>query len=191
MSAPLEPASPWRASRIVATMFPLLVLLSIVVTLGSGFVLQELQATYLSNPVLLLLVPAMIGMGGNLGAILSSRLSSRLHLGVLSFDPRNEVLQTNVAAILVLGGSIFLGLGVVAYLLGHLIGAPLGLDHVLTITLATGMGLTVAVIVLSVATTYLSYRFGVDPDDTTIPIVTNLCDVLGVVILSGVSSYVL
>jgi mgtE-like transporter len=32
---------------------------------------------------------------------------------------------------------------------------------------------------------------GLDPDDTTIPVVTNLCDILGVVILAVVASVVL
>ena len=58
-------------------------------------------------------------------------------------------------------------------------------------TLVTGVALAVIAIVFSFATTYASYQFGIDPDDTTIPIVTNVVDVFGMVIFIGVSTLVL
>jgi len=78
----------WRTRTIVATMFPLLVVLS-VLEMGSGFVLESLEATYLDNPTLLVLVPVMIGMGGNLGAIFSARLSTH------SFAVRHVTSSSN------------------------------------------------------------------------------------------------
>lgn len=180
----------WSLRSIVGTMFPLLVALSIL-EMGSGFVLESLEETYLSNPTLLILVPVMIGMGGNLGAILSSRLSTRIHLGTMRFDPADPVLWTNVFAILSLAATVFLALGVIAWVIGQLVAAPLALSVLLTITLVSGMSLTVVAILLSVGATYVSYRFGLDPDDTTIPVVTNVCDILGVIILSGVALVVL
>ena len=181
----------WTVRAIVGTMLPLLVVLSILVTLGSGFVLEELEETYLGNPTLLVMVPVMIDMGGNLGAILSSRLSTRLHLGILSFDPRDTVLWTNIVAILALAATIFTVLGFAAYLIGQFVAAPLPLGTLLTISLASGMLLAVFAIAISLIATYVSYQFGLDPDDTTIPIVTNMCDILGVIILSGVAIAVL
>lgn len=186
-----EPTNTWSVKHIVGTMFPLLVVLSIL-EMGSGFVLETLEETYLGNPTLLVLVPVMIGMGGNLGAILSSRLSTRLHLGLLEFDPRNVVLWTNVLAILALAATIFTTLGIVAWGIGHLVtGEPLALRDLLLISVASGMALAVVVVLLSIAATYVSYTRGLDPDDTTIPVVTNLCDILGVVILSVVAIAVL
>ncbi len=187
-----HPGSPatWTVRSIVATMFPLLVALSLL-EMGSGFVLEELEATYLDNPTLLVLVPVMIGMGGNLGAILSARLSTSLHLGTISFDPRDGTLRTNVAAVLSMAATVFVLLGLAAWVVGHLVAAPMGLSTVLTITVVSGLSLTAVVIVLSVSATYVSYRLGLDPDDTTIPVVTNVGDVLGVIILSGVAVAVL
>jgi len=180
----------WTISHIVGTMFPILIGLS-VLEMGSGYVLEELQETYLGNPTLLVLVPVMIGMGGNLGAILSSRLSTRLHLGVLEFDVRDEVLWTNVIAILGLAATVFSALGVAAWVVGQLIAEPMALSELLLISISSGMSLAVIAIGLSLAATYVSYTRGLDPDDTTIPVVTNLCDILGVVVLSGVAIVVL
>ncbi len=187
---PDEPTDTWSLRHIVATMFPILIALS-VLEMGSGYVLEELEETYLANPTLLVLVPVMIGMGGNLGAILSSRLSTRLHLGLLEFDPRDEVLWTNVMAILGLAATIFTALGIVAWLVGRFIAEPMAFVDLMLISVVSGMVLAVLAIVLSVLATYVSYRQGLDPDDTTIPVVTNVCDILGVIVLSGVAIVVL
>ncbi|ELZ11761.1 magnesium transporter [Natrinema thermotolerans] len=187
---PDESVNTWSVRSIVATMFPILIALSIL-EMGSGYVLEELEATYLANPTLLVLVPVMIGMGGNLGAILSSRLSTRLHLGLLEFDPRDEVLWTNVLAILGLAATIFTALGIVAWLVGQFIAEPMALVDLMVISVVSGMVLAGLAIVLSVLATYVSYKQGLDPDDTTIPVVTNVCDILGVIVLSGVAIVVL
>ena len=189
-AGPDDPLNTWTIRHIVGTMFPILLVLS-VLEMGSGYVLEELESTYLANPTLLVLVPVMIGMGGNLGAILSSRLSTRLHLGLLEFDPRDEVLWTNVLAILGLAATIFSALGVAAWLVGQVIAEPMALTDLLLISIVSGMLLAVIAVVLSVGATYVSYTQGLDPDDTTIPVVTNLCDILGVVVLSGVALIVL
>jgi mgtE-like transporter len=180
----------WRFRTIVVTMFPILITLS-VLEMGSGYVLESLEATYLDNPTLLILVPVMIGMGGNLGAILSSRLSTRLHLGTLEFSPRDEQLWTSIAAIMLLAVTVFSALGVAAWGLGRLVAEPMALADLLVISVGSGMLLAVFAVVLSVAATYVSYQQGLDPDDTTIPVVTNVCDILGVVVLSGVAIAVL
>lgn len=187
---PDKPLDTWSIRSIVATMFPILIVLS-VLEMGSGYVLEELEETYLANPTLLVLVPVMIGMGGNLGAILSSRLSTRLHLGVLEFDPRDEVLWTNIVAILGLAATIFSALGVAAWVVGQVIAEPMALVDLMLISVISGMLLAALAVVLSLGATYVSYRQGLDPDDTTIPVVTNLCDILGVVVLSGVAIVVL
>ena len=180
----------WTVRSIVTTMIPLLIVLSIL-EMGSGLVLETLEETYLANPTLLILVPVMIDMGGNLGSILSSRLSTRLHLGTLSFSPRDVALWTNVAAILGLAVTIFAALAVAAYGIGRLYAGPMAFSDLLVISMVSGMVLAFVAVVLSIAASYASYRLGLDPDDTTIPIVTNLCDILGVVILSVVALMVL
>ena len=181
----------WETRAIVVTMMPILVTLS-VLQMGSGYVLEPLEETYLGNPTLLVMVPVMIDMGGNLGCIMSSRLSTRLHLGMLSFRAKDPDLQMNVGAILALAFTIFTGLGLATYAIGvYVYGEPIPLVDLLTISLVSGMLLAVLAIVISIGATWLSYRWGLDPDDTTIPVVTNICDILGVVILSVVAIIVL
>ncbi len=184
----------WSTRSIVATMMPLLVVLSLA-EMVSGFVLEDLKQTFVTYPTLLVLVPVMIGMGGNLGAIMSSRLSTALHLGTLEFRASDPSIQKNVLAVVSLGATLFTVLGVAAWALSRVpfveVGGGVSFVDSLVISVVSGMALTAFVVCLSLAATYASYRLGVDPDDTTIPVVTNLCDILGVVVLSAVSLVVL
>lgn len=171
-------------------MFPLLVVLSFIV-LFAGIRLESAEELLEEFAILAVMVPTMVAMGGNLGAILSARLSTRFHLGTTELDPRDRVLWANVLAILALAFTIFTTLALGAYAIGIVIGSEIGLGTILFISLVSGMSLAVVAIVFSFATTYVSYRLGIDPDDTTIPVVTNVVDVFGMVIFIGVSYAVL
>ena len=190
MVVPQGSLGTWEWRTIVGNMFPLLIVLSVIV-LFAGFALESAEESLLRDFALLaVMVPTMVDMGGNLGAILSSRLSTRFHLGTTELDPRDRVLWANVAAVLALALSIFTALAVGAYLIGQVIGAALGLVDLLVISLVSGMSVALIAVVFSFATTYASYRLGVDPDDTTIPVVTNVVDVFGMVIFLSVSALV-
>lgn len=180
----------WRVRRIVGNMFPLLVILSVIV-LWAGVTLEDARAMLAEYPLIAVMVPTMVGVGGNLGAIFSARLTTRLHLGTTEFDPRDTELLANVAAILALAATTFTALAVGAWVIGRVIGAALGIVELLVISLGSGMAVAVIAICFSIAATYGSYRLGIDPDDTTIPIVTNVVDVFGMLIFIGVASAVL
>lgn len=187
-----ESLGTWEARSILVNSLPLLVALSVVV-LYAGLVLEDAGDLLAEFGSLAVMVPVMIATGGNLGAILSSRLSTRLHLGTTAFDPRDRTLWANVAAILALAATLFTALAVGAWLVERLVGSGAGptLPELLTIALASGMSVAVAAVAFSLAATYGSYRLGIDPDDTTVPVVTNLVDVFGMVVFVAVSRAVL
>jgi len=190
MMVPSGSLGSWETKKIVSNMFPLLVVLCAIVLIA-GITLEDAEEMLNEYGILAVMVPTMVDMGGNLGAILSSRLSTRFHLGTTELDPKDKVLWANVGAILALAATIFTALAVGAYLLGAFLGFGLPLVTLLTISLISGMSVAVIAIVFSFAATYASYRLGIDPDDTTIPIVTNVVDVFGMVIFIGVSAIVL
>ena len=190
MAAGASSLESWEWKRIVRNMFPLLLVLSVIV-LWAGITLEEAEQLLEEFALLSVMVPTMVAMGGNLGAILSARLSTRFHLGTTSLDPRDRVLWANVLAILALAATLFTALAVGAYVVGIVIGASLALWQLLVISLCSGLSVAVLAVILSFGTTYVSYRLGIDPDDTTIPIVTNIVDVFGMVIFIGVSTLVL
>lgn len=180
----------WSINRIVATMLPLLALMS-VLQMGSGGVLEAFKEQLVTNPSLLVLVPVQIGTAGNLGSIMCSRLSTQLYLGTFELDPHNPEIRANIAAVFGLAATVFVLLGFSAWGIGRLLGGTLGLGKVMAISLLSGMLLAAWVVVVSIASIWASYRLGYNPDDVTIPIVTNVSDITGVLILFAVVTIVL
>ena len=173
----------WTVRAITRATLPVLLSLTLV-ELVSGLVLGSFEATLLQYPALLVLVPVTIGTAGNLGSVLAARLSTAFHLGTLSFAPDDDHLAGNAAATVGLALSLFPLVGAGAWALGTLTaGTRLGFARVVLVATVAGAVLAVLAVLVTVVATYVAYRFGLDPDDVVIPVVTNLCDVLGVVVL--------
>lgn len=177
--------SEWTVRGIVRRMLPVLVVLT-AIELGSGIVLNTFEATLLRYPTLLVLVPVTIGMAGNLGSILAARFSTALHLGLLSFDVDDDRLVGNAIATMALAVTVFPLMGAGAWLLQKVVGGTrLTLPTVVGVALLSGTVLAALAVAVTTITTYAAYRFELNPDDVVIPVVTNVCDVLGVLVLFG------
>jgi len=173
----------WTVRSITRAMLPVLLVLTLV-EVGSGLVLGSFEATLLRYPSLLVLVPVTIGTAGNLGSILAARLSTAFHLGLLSFSPADDRLGGNALGTAGLAVTLFPLVGSGAWALSSLTGGTrLGLATVVAVATASGVSLALLAVVVAVVATYLAYRLGLDPDDVVVPVVTNTCDVLGVVVL--------
>ncbi|MFB6189827.1 MAG: magnesium transporter [Halapricum sp.] len=176
-------ATEWTVRAITRAMLPVLLMLT-VIEIGSGLVLGSFQADLLNYPALLILVPVTIGTAGNLGSILAARLSTSFHLGTLSFSIDDDMLGGNALATVALALTVFPVIGVGAWLLATLTGgAKLSPVTVVFVAVLSGALLAVLAVAVTVLATYVAYRRGLDPDDVVIPVVTNVCDVLGVVVL--------
>ncbi|MFB6127278.1 MAG: magnesium transporter [Halolamina sp.] len=176
----------WSVRAITRAMMPVLVVLTLV-ELGSGLVLGSFEADLLRFPSLLVLVPVSIGTAGNLGSVLASRLSTAVHLGTVSFAPTDEVLAGDALATVGLAVALFPLLGASAWALTAITGGSgLALATVVFIAGLAGLALSVLAVVVTVTATYAAYRLELDPDDVVIPVVTNTCDVLGVLVLFAV-----
>jgi mgtE-like transporter len=173
----------WSVRAITRATLPVLLALTLV-EIGSGLVLGSFEEELLRSPSLLVLVPVTIGSAGNLGSILAARLSTAFHLGTLSFSVDDDVLGGNAAATVALAATIFPLVGVGAWLLAEVtVGAALPPARVVAVAVTSGLVLSVLAVTVTVVATYAAYRRELDPDDVVIPVVTNVCDVLGVVVL--------
>jgi mgtE-like transporter len=176
-------ATDWTIRAIMRAMLPVLLPLTLV-EIGSGLVLGSFEADLLRFPTLLVLVPVTIGTAGNLGSILAARLSTAFHLGTLSFSPGDDLLAGNAVATVLLALSVFPAIGLGAWVLTTLTpGARLPPETVLSVAILSGALLSVIAVVVTTVATYLAYQFELDPDDVVIPVVTNVCDVFGVLVL--------
>jgi mgtE-like transporter len=170
--------------RIVRESFPVLTL-AIVLDVLAGAVVEPRMARLLTVPAFLLLLPGFLARTGALGSILAARLGSKLHLGAVSARARPE-------AAALLDASIVFAQGVTVYGLTALL--TLGLSGILGyaspgavtffgVTMGGGLVATLVASLIGYYAAIVSYRFGLDPDNYTIPIVTSGMDLLGIICL--------
>ena len=176
----------WSVRGITRRLLPLLLVLT-ALELGGGLVLGWFETTLVAYPTLLVLVPVTIGTAGNLGSVLAARLSTAAHLGLLSLDPADERLAGSAAGALALAATVFPAVGAGAWLLARAAGrARLAPATAVGVALTSGLLLAAVAVVVTVAAAFGAYRTGADPDDVVVPVVTNVCDVCGIVVLVAV-----
>jgi mgtE-like transporter len=174
------------ARRILRESIVVLALAGLV-DLVAGSVLEHRAERLLALPALLVLVPPFLEDAGNLGIIVGARLSSKLHLGVIRprlIPERLAFLDISLVAAWAL--SVFTLLGVSGELVARLLGLPSpGLVGMVGLSLLAGYLAAVGAALVAYAGAVASFRFGLDPDNHTVPLVTSTLDLIGVICLVG------
>ncbi len=158
------------------------ILLTPLLDIVSGALQQGRLDELRSVPVLLALIPPFVSQAGALGGIFASRVSSKLQIGVVTPSGFPEVPALVDASIVFgLGLVVFTLIGAVAVgltaLTGHVVARP---GAVVAGTLMAGLIATPVTLVASYYLAIASYRFGLDPDNQTVPIITSVMDLAGV-----------
>ncbi|MGH2635956.1 MAG: magnesium transporter, partial [Actinomycetota bacterium] len=167
--------------RIAIEMTPVILLTPILDILAGGL-LQSHEVQLFAFPAVLAIVPPFISQAGALGGIFSSRVSSKLHLGVI--EPRTwPELPALVDAALVAGAGVvvFTFIGAAAYGLAVLtnLDTP-GAWPMIGGTLLAGAMTIPLTLVVSYEIAIFTSRFGLDPDNHGVPIITSVMDLSGV-----------
>lgn len=148
-------------------------------SLVAGAFLSSITSTLEKYPGLLVLVPAAIGLRGNIFGAFGNRMSTAIHTGTFRWSLRREaVLGQSVLASVVLTMGISLVLAVVAWTIAGLEGPSIGLLPMATISIAGGLLGSVVVLVAALGLTGGAVRYGWDLDNVTAPLVSTLGDVL-------------
>ncbi|MGH3086426.1 MAG: magnesium transporter [Rubrobacteraceae bacterium] len=166
--------------RILAESLPILALTGTVMLLV-GLALEDRSETFFAFPALLILLPAFLQEGGALGGILSSRLSSKVHLGMI--EARGVPQWTafkDFTLTYIFAAGVYVFIGGASHLLAVALGqeSP-GFFAMLGISALAGLIATTASVVAAYYGSTVSYRLGLDPDTYGIPIITAAVDLLG------------
>jgi mgtE-like transporter len=168
------------ARRVAVEMAGVIVLTPLLDILA-GTVIEARLERFAALPALLLLVPSFVASAGSLGGILSSRLSSKLQLGLVAPTGLPQGLAYLDAALVFLfalvvfafTGALGLGYSVVTG-----IAHPGAATMVLGTLVAGLMAITIAIIV-SYYVAIVTTRFRLDPDNNSVPIITSVMDLSG------------
>ena len=179
-------------------------LLTALAELMAGGLLQNIEVFYAILPGLIVLVPGLMQLRGNISTSLAQRLGSATHLGLISWGQGfNKPLRSNVKASLVLVTVMSLLLGVGAWgatLLvalttflsyGVVLVSPMTLPRFITVSMVTALLASLVQVATTVLVALIAHARGLDPDNITIPVVATVGDILTVACLLAAINFAL
>jgi mgtE-like transporter len=148
----------------------------------AGAVLEAHRTELEAIPGILILVPPFVSQAGALGGILSSRLSSKLQLGVISPRGRPErPALVDASVVVILGLVVFTAIGAIAAALAAITGvASPSTGTMVGGTVLAGLLVLPVTLIVGYYVAVLTTRFGLDPDNHGVPTITATLDLTGV-----------
>jgi mgtE-like transporter len=170
--------------RIVRESVPILLAAGTLSTLA-GVTIQSRLTPLVADPAILIVIPPLLSLSGSLAGMLSARISTKLHLGLV--DPSRFAIapvSADVTLVYVIGIPIFLVLGVAADALAVVAGlrSP-GVLELIELLLLAGVLATTLAALVGYLGAIVTYRLGWDPDNNGIPMVSSASDFLGAISL--------
>jgi mgtE-like transporter len=168
--------------RVVRESLPFLVMAGLVSTLA-GITIQSRLGALAEEPALLIVIPPLLSLSGSLAGILSARVATKLHLGLV--DPTRVALgpvAPDLTLVFVISLPIYLVLGLAVDVLAALTGlASPGVVEMLEVVMLAGVMATAVTCVVAYGAALVTYRLGWDPDNNGVPLVSSASDFLGAV----------
>jgi mgtE-like transporter len=172
-----------RVIRRIVVEMTAVILLTPILDVLAGTLLRARQDQLVAVPVLLALIPPFVSQAGALGGIFASRTASKLQIGVITARGLPEIPALVDASIVsALSLAVFAMVGVVAFVLGvatDLVGMP-SFQALVGGTILSGLVVTPITLVASYYLAIGTFRFGLDPDNQSVPIITSAMDLAGV-----------
>ena len=152
-------------------------------SLVAGLILGSMQGTFAVFPGLLVMVPAAIGLRGNVFSALGSRISTSIHAGDYRASLRlGSVMGDNAGASLMLTAVTSLALAVIAAAVSVVFGVDgqVSVLSLVTISIVGGLLASAVVLVITLALVAVAVRQEWDLDDLVAPVVSTFGDVVTV-----------
>ncbi|XP_014245022.1 solute carrier family 41 member 2 isoform X2 [Cimex lectularius] len=165
-----------------------------VAMVGAGIYLDTVQHWKVFEEVLeiIILVPALLGLKGNLEMTLASRLSTEANLGKMN-DPKEQWNMIFGNLCLVQCQAVVIGLlsSVVAILLVVVFHHKINISHAIMVCACSITTASIASFLLGLVTVGIvvgSMYFKINPDNVTTPIAASLGDITSLVLLSYIAT---
>ena len=146
--------------------------------LCAGLILGKMTFFLETFPGLLVIIPGAIGMRGNIFGSFASRLSTNLHIGIIS--PKfefSEQINYNIFSSFVLTLVLSLFLAIIAKILCILLHQPsMELIDFILISVIAGVISNLIMLPITMLVSFKSFEHGWDPDNITSPIIAAFGD---------------
>ena len=174
------------AKEMVKQSLPLLIFCGLggIVAGSTLGVMRDLLETI---PGLIVVIPAIIAMRGNISTAFGSRLGSAYHLGVIDADNLwNDELKQNIIGSLILSFVVSIIVGILAYVTTLLFfNITPDLVKLVAIVLLAGVVSAVILTLMTVVIIYAVFKRGYDPDNITGPALATFGDIVTMLCIFG------
>jgi mgtE-like transporter len=137
-------------------------------------------------PGLIVVVPAIIALRGNISTAFGSRLGSAYHLGVIDANNLwNEELKQNILGSLILSFYVSIIIGILAFITSLILGVYPDPLKLISIVLIAGVISAIILNLITILIIYLVFKRGYDPDNITGPALATFGDIVTMVCLFG------
>lgn len=163
----------------------------------AGTVLENITRFISHVPGLIVLIPSIIAMKGNIFTTLGARLGSATHMGIISSDDMfNRELYENVKGSFFLAIIMSIVIGIFAssstyllYWLGWV--EPPNVVLIILISFLATLVTSAILIGFTILIVYIAFKRGLDPDNITGPILATLGDFIALMNIFLITSVVL
>lgn len=163
-----------------------ILILCALIEIGAGGVFRGMEDRLtVLLPGLIVMIPPILDLRGNVNGALASRLGTALHIGTIR--PRLSMsaeLKVNLVSSLILSFLASTTVGILSFGVNVLAGTPtISILYLLLIAVFAGMmsGLILAGVTVLVA--IVSYKRGWDPDNVTAPLMATIGDFITIICL--------
>jgi mgtE-like transporter len=142
-------------------------------------------------PGLIVIIPAIIAMRGNISTAFGSRLGSAYHLGVIDADNLwNKELMQNIIGSLVLSFLVSIIIGILAYITSLFLNVTPNPIKIILIVLIAGIISGLILTILTIGIVYLAFKRGYDPDNITGPALATFGDIVTMICIFSSAIFV-
>ncbi len=166
-------------SSTIKQSLPLLIICGVGGILA-GSVFGNMTELLQTLPGLIVLIPALMNLKGNIDITLGSRLGSAAHMGLISVDELwNKEFRENISAAFIL--TVFMA--VIAGVFAYITCLIFGLQHInplilIAIAVLTAILAGIILIFSTILLIILAFKRGYDPDNITAPALATIGDLI-------------
>lgn len=173
---------PQNSLRSILTQSLLVLLLSVIGESVTGFILTGMENKLAALPGLIILVPAITDLKGNVGAAFGERLSTMLHLGfVKPITKVSNAIKNNILASFTLTVSGAFLIGISAAAISNLLQIKtIGVIRLSMISTTAGIISSVLLLPLVFVFVFTSFRHHIDPDNIIAPMLPVAGDIIAI-----------
>ncbi len=159
----------------------------------SGLILGSMSSILELVPGLIALVPAIIGMRGNISSAMGSRLGSAVHLGLVEEGISSKVAMENLKSSLSL--SVYISVILPIFYTLTTIVLPFSLNPIIIavlfmISILTGTTSGIFLTLLAFFIVRIAVKLEIDPDNITGPLLSTVGDFVTLLILFSYAAFI-